>query len=59
MARVSLVATNTASVALENAKLSAREDIRQAHDLSTWLSKLQVLKLKGLPPIYRTSAAVE
>ena len=50
MARVSLIATDAASVALENAKLSARGDIRQAHDLSTWLSKLQVLKLKGLSP---------
>ena len=50
MARISLVATDAASVALENAKLSARGDIRQAHDLSTWLSKLQVLKLKGLSP---------
>lgn len=50
VARVSLVATDAASVALENAKLSARGDIRQAHDLSTWLSKLQVLKVKGLSP---------
>ena len=49
-ARKSIAATDATSIALENAKLSARGDIRKAHDTSTWLSKLNLLKQKGLSP---------
>ena len=38
------VATDAASIAIENAKLSARGDIRKGHDTITWLSKLSLLK---------------
>eukprot|EP00438_Fugacium_kawagutii_P007583 Skav225341 [mRNA] locus=scaffold3721:8917:12502:- [translate_table: standard] len=47
-ARRSIAATDAATIALENAKLSARGDIRRAHDVSTWLSKLSKLKQMGL-----------
>ena len=49
-ARRGIAATDAASIALENAKLSARGDIRKAHDTTTWLSKLSLLKQKGLSP---------
>ena len=46
----SVAATDAASIAIENAKLSARGDIRKGHDTITWLSKLSLLKQKGLSP---------
>lgn len=42
--------SDRASVALENAKLSARGSIRRAHDVVTWLGKLVMLKSTGLDP---------
>ena len=42
------MSTDITHVAFENAKLSARGAIRQAHDVPTWLSKLALLQSKGL-----------
>lgn len=42
--------TDATSIALENAALSARGDIRRQHDVITWLSKLLILKSKGKTP---------
>ena len=48
--RRGLMSVDRASVALENAKLSARGAIRRAHDVITWLGKLYLLKQTGLDP---------
>lgn len=44
------IPTDAVAIALENATLSARGDIRKQHDVITWLSKLLILKGKGLSP---------
>ncbi|CAE7353633.1 unnamed protein product [Symbiodinium sp. CCMP2592] len=38
------------TIAFANARLSARGEIRRAHDIACWLSKLNLLKSKGLKP---------
>ena len=50
-ARRCSVAVDKASIALENARLSARGSIRRSHDVITWMVKLQILKSSsGLDP---------
>lgn len=44
------VAVDRLSMALENARLSARGSIRRAHDVVTWLGKLQLLRANGQDP---------
>ena len=51
--RLGIAATDQTSIALENARLSARGSIRKMHDVITWASKLMNLKHKGLSPIRR------
>ena len=48
--RLGIAATDQTSIALENARLSARGSIRKMHDVITWASKLMTLKQKGLSP---------
>ena len=48
--RLGIAATDQTSIALENARLSARGSIRKMHDVITWASKLMNLKQKGLSP---------
>ena len=48
--RRSTLATDLAAIALENAQLSARGNIRRAHCAVTWLSKLRLLRSKNLSP---------
>ena len=48
--RLGIAATDQTSIALENARLSARGSIREMHDVITWASKLMTLKQKGLSP---------
>lgn len=49
-ARVGLLFADKASIAIENAKLSARGAIRRSHDILTWLGKLSLLRASGLDP---------
>ena len=42
--------TDSESVALENARLSARGAVRRSHCIMTWLGKLRQLQAKGLAP---------
>ena len=48
--RLGIAATDQTSIALENARLSARGSIRKMHDVITWASTLMTLKQKGLSP---------
>ena len=46
--RLGTAASDSATIAMENARLSARGVIRKAHDVITWAGKLHTLKLQGL-----------
>lgn len=48
--RFGTAASDLASIAMENARFSARGSIRKNHDVVTWAAKLQTLKEKGLQP---------
>lgn len=48
--RLGSAASDAASIAMENARFSARGAIRKAHDVITWAGKLHTLKQKGLQP---------
>ena len=48
--RLGTAASDSATIAMENARLSARGVIRKAHDVITWAGKLHTLKLQGLQP---------
>eukprot|EP00435_Cladocopium_sp_Y103_P075808 s119_g65.t1 len=48
--RVAMTVCDTTSVALENARFSARGAIRKAHDVITWAGKVHGLRAQGLAP---------
>ena len=52
------IPTDAVAIALENATLSARRDIREQHDVITWLSKLLILKAKACHPLKSCSGGM-
>lgn len=48
--RFGTAASDLATIAMENARFSARGSIRKNHDVVTWAVKLHTLKRKGLQP---------
>ena len=48
--RLATAASDAATIAMENARYSARGSIRKSHDVVTWASKLSNLRAQGLQP---------